>query len=87
MALGWGTMIIFGASHQLLPVLTESGLFSITLGYLSFALAAAGIPLLVYGFYYFDLGWPAQWGGSAMVLSILCYVINVAGTITKGKKR
>jgi len=86
MALGWGTMIIFGASHQLLPVLTESGLFSITLGYLSFALAAAGIPLLVYGFYYFDLGWPAQWGGSAMVLSILCYVINVAGTITKGKK-
>lgn len=86
MALGWGTMIIFGASHQLLPVLTESRLFSIGLGYASFVFAAAGIPLLVYGFYYFNLGWPAQWGGSAMVLSILCYVINVAGTITKGKK-
>ena len=86
MALGWGTMIIFGASYQLLPVLTESRLYSVPLGYLTFGLAAAGIPSLVYGFYYFNLGWPAQWGGSAMVLSIFCYAINLAGTILKGKR-
>jgi len=28
MALGWGTMIILGASHQLLPVLIEGKLYS-----------------------------------------------------------
>jgi hypothetical protein len=86
MALGWGTMIIFGASHQLLPVLTESRLYSVVLGYFTFGLAAVGIPMLVYGFYNFNMGWPARCGGSAMVLSIVFYVINLAGTISKGKK-
>ena len=68
MALGWGTMIILGASHQLLPVLTESRLYSVALAYLSFAAAAAGIPLLLYGFYVFNMGWPARWGASGVVL-------------------
>jgi cbb3-type cytochrome oxidase subunit 1 len=51
MALGWGTMIILGASHQLLPVLIEGKLDSYLLALLSFIFAAAGIPLLVTGFY------------------------------------
>lgn len=51
MALGWGTMIILGASHQLVPVLIEAKLFSNGLAYLSFILASLGIPLLVYAFY------------------------------------
>src|SRR5436189_1254881 len=50
MALGWGTMIILGASHQLVPVLIEGRLYSNRLAYLSFILAAVGIPLLVCGF-------------------------------------
>lgn len=85
MALGWGTMIILGASHQLLPVLTESRLYSVALAYLSFAAAAAGIPLLLYGFYVFNMGWPARWGGVLILFSILCYLINIAGTISKSK--
>ncbi|HQW72175.1 MAG TPA: hypothetical protein PKZ91_10165, partial [Saprospiraceae bacterium] len=67
MALGWGTMIILGASHQLVPVLIESKLYSNILAYISFILAAIGIPLLVYGFYVFDMRWPAQWGGWLVV--------------------
>lgn len=55
MALGWGTMIILGAGHQLVPVLIEGKLFSDTLGYISFISAAIGIPILIYGFYIFDL--------------------------------
>lgn len=51
MALGWGTMIILGASHQLVPVLIESKLYSNKLAYTSFVLSAIGIPLLVYGLY------------------------------------
>lgn len=86
MALGWGTMIILGASHQLIPVLIETGLYSDKLGYASFVLAATGIPLLVYGFYFFNLGWPAKCGGILINAAILCYLINIAVSITKSKQ-
>ncbi|MEO7484662.1 MAG: cytochrome C oxidase subunit I [Ferruginibacter sp.] len=85
MALGWGTMIILGASHQLVPVLIESKLYSDILAYISFVLAAIGIPLLVYGFYIFDMGWPAQLGGCLVVLAIFAYLINIAISMAKSK--
>ncbi|HEY0667451.1 MAG TPA: cytochrome C oxidase subunit I, partial [Sphingobacteriaceae bacterium] len=63
MALGWGTMIILGASHQLLPVLIEGKLSSDALAWWSFLFAALGIPFLVVGFYLFHTGWLLQAGG------------------------
>ncbi|MBN8687011.1 MAG: cytochrome C oxidase subunit I [Chitinophagales bacterium] len=86
MALGWGTMIILGASHQLVPVLTEKSLYSLRLAHLTFWLAACGIPLLVYGFYKMDMGWPAKWGGRLLLLAILVYVINLFRSLQHGKK-
>lgn len=85
MALGWGTMIILGASHQLVPVLIEGKLYSTKLGYVSFALAGAGIPLLVYGFYTFNLHWPAWTGGIMINLAVLAYLINLALSIKNSK--
>ncbi len=85
MALGWGTMIILGASHQLVPVLTERKLFSDTLAFLSFLLAAIGIPLLIYAFYVFDIGWPARWGGILVNAAILLYLVNLAMSMSKAK--
>ena len=85
MALGWGTMIILGASYQLVPVLIEGKLYSITLAYVSFVLAALGIPLLVYAFYIFNLGWPARLGGTLINAAILSYLVNVAVSISKSK--
>ncbi len=85
MALGWGTMIILGASHQLVPVLIEGKLYSNGLAYASFLLAAVGIPLLVYGFYFFNLGWPAQWGGILINAAIISYVTNLAISMVKSK--
>ena len=85
MALGWGTMIILGASHQLVPVLIEGKLYSIKLAYWSFILAGIGIPLLVYGFWIFNMGWPAKWGGRLVILAIIMYLINLAVSITKSK--
>jgi hypothetical protein len=85
MALGWGTMIILGASHQLVPVIVEGKLYSNALAHISFILAAAGIPLLVYGFYVFNMGAPAKWGGTLVLLSILAYIINLSVSILKGK--
>lgn len=86
MALGWGTMIILGASHQLVPVLIEAKLFSNALAYLSFILAALGIPLLVYAFYVFNIGWPARWGGILINAAILIYLINLACSFLKSKQ-
>lgn len=86
MALGWGTMIILGASHQLVPVLIEGRLYSLKFAYASFVLAATGIPLLVYGFYVFNMGWPAQWGAMLINAAILAYLINLAFSIAKSKK-
>lgn len=85
MALGWGTMIILGASHQLVPVLIEGKLYSNKLAYASFVLAAIGIPLLVYGFYVFNMGAPAKWGGRLVLLAIIAYLINSGMSIAKSK--
>ncbi|QEC69207.1 cytochrome C oxidase subunit I [Panacibacter ginsenosidivorans] len=85
MTLGWGTMIILGTSHQLLPVLIEGKLYSNTLAYLSFAFAAVGIPLLVYAFYTFNMRWPAQYGAMLINAAIVCYLINVSASIAKCK--
>ncbi len=86
MALGWGTMMILGASHQLLPVLVESNLYSETLAELSFYLAAAGIPFLVYGFFIFDMGLITQAGALAIIAAIICYLINCAGSMLNSKQ-
>lgn len=87
MALGWGTMIILGAGYQLIPVLIEKSLHSVKLAYWSFYLAAAGIPLLAYGFYYFDMGWPAKWGGRLVLIAVLLFVINLAKSVQKSTNR
>ncbi|MBS1486630.1 MAG: cytochrome C oxidase subunit I [Bacteroidetes bacterium] len=85
MAIGWGTMVILGASHQLVPVICEGKLYSEKLAYVSFALAAIGIPILVYGFFTFNMGNPAKWGGRFVVLAFLSYLINLGKTIANGK--
>lgn len=85
MALGWGTMIILGASHQLVPVMIENKLFSNGLAWASFIMAATGIPLLIYSFYFFDMGWPAQWGGHLIVSAIILYVVNLMISMAKSK--
>lgn len=85
MALGWGTMIILGASHQLVPVLIEAKLFSNFLAYLSFLLAAIGIPLLVYSFFSFQFGWQARCGAILINAAILSFLVNLAVSISKSK--
>lgn len=86
MALGWGTMLILGASHQLLPVLIEGKLDSDLLAWLSFIFAAAGIPFLVFGFYYFQLGWVLQTGSVLINAAVIMYFLNVINSIYESKK-
>lgn len=86
MTLGWATMIILGASHQLVPVMIESKLYSKTLGYCSFIFAALGIPVLIFAFYTFDMGMPAEIGGIAVNIALLCYLLNLFLSISKSRK-
>lgn len=86
MALGWGTMIILGASHQLVPVLIESKLQSSILAQLSFFLAAPGIPLLVYSFYYFSFGFVAELGAILVNAAVLTYLVNLGISMAKSKR-
>jgi hypothetical protein len=85
MALGWGTMIILGSSHQLLPILIERELFSNRLAHLTFVFAAAGIPLLVWSFYTFNMQWPAQTGAVLINVAVLLFLINVAAGVAQSK--
>ena len=85
MALGWGTMVILGASHQLVPVLIEGKLYSNILAHLSFVLAAVGIPLLVYAFYTFNMNWMARRGGEFVIDAVVVYLINMGISMAKSK--
>src|SRR5690606_37354686 len=77
MALAWGTMMIFGASHQLLPVMVEGKLASDVLAYLTFGFSAVGIPILVYGFFILDMGLFLQVGAVLINIGVVCYLANV----------
>lgn len=87
MALGWGTMMILGASHQLVPVLIEGKLFSNALAYISFGLAGIGIVLLVWGFYHFDFAWIAQTGAMMILAAFLSYLVNISMSMVKSNHR
>lgn len=86
MALGWGTMMILGASHQLVPVLIEGKLYSNFLAYCSFFTAAVGIPLLLYGFYNFDFSFYAKTGAILINLAIIFYLVNLGVSMAMSKK-
>lgn len=76
-ALGWGTMIIFGAAYELLPVLCEHDLYSKRLAVISFVLLATGIVHLIPAFWWFKAGAIMITGGTLVWLATLCYALNV----------
>lgn len=76
-ALGWITMIIFGAAYQLLPVLFEQNLFSSKLAFSSYCTLLIGSGMLIYSFWYFIPGWVMIVGGSFVLIASLMYLINV----------
>lgn len=76
-ALGWGTMIIFGAAYELLPVICERDLYSPLLASLSWYILTAGVALLTFSFWDFRTGWLMIGGGSLVVISTVLYFLNV----------
>ncbi len=79
-ALGWGTMIIFGAAHQLLPVICEQDLYSEKMASIVWYTLTLGMILLTTNFWNLTVGWVMIAGGSLVVLSTVLYLINVLKT-------
>lgn len=76
-ALGWGTMVIFGAAHQLLPVICERDLYSEKMASFCWYTLTTGIALLAFSFWDMRTGWLMITGGALVLLSVLLFVINV----------
>ena len=85
-ALGWGTMIIFGAAHQLLPVICEQDLYSEKMASLVWYTLTLGMILLTTNFWNLTVGWVMIAGGSLIVISATLYLVNVLKTSRINKK-
>lgn len=85
-ALGWGTLIILGASYQLIPVVLETELYSKKLAWLSLALFVPGLIALVYSFWVFTPGIPMQCGAVLLLTGVILFTVNVCVTANKKKQ-
>lgn len=85
-ALGWGTMVIFGAAYQLLPVICERELFSTRLAFLSYVLLTIGTCGMIWCFWTFDMGWAMILSGAAVVCGSYLYAFNLYQTANDSNK-
>lgn len=86
-ALGWATCIVFGACYQLIPVILETGLYSIKLAWLSWLLFLPGVICLVYAFWIFVPGVHMQVGALLILTSVILFTLNIYITAIKTKKQ
>lgn len=81
--LGWATMIIFGASNQLAPVISEQRLYSDKLPLYIVTLLSVGTVLLVSSFWFFSFEWYTYLGGLMILSAIVFHAINIYKTVGK----
>jgi hypothetical protein len=84
--LGWGTMVILGASHQLIPVLIDGKLYSEKLALATFYFIALGIPFLADGFWHFQTNWIMQGGALLVLTGIFLFVLNTLLSVWNTKQ-
>ncbi|WP_256009690.1 hypothetical protein [Desertivirga xinjiangensis] len=85
-ALGWGSLMIFGACYQLLPVVLETELYSYKIAWLSFGLFCTGLVLFVCAFWNFDPGLCMQAGSILLLAGILLFAWNTFITSSRTEK-
>ncbi|MEO6978128.1 MAG: cytochrome C oxidase subunit I, partial [Mucilaginibacter sp.] len=86
-ALGWGTMIILGASYQLIPVVLETKLYSEKLAWITFGLFLPGLIALVYSFWVFVPGIHMQCGAVLLLTAAILFTVNVYLTAKRNKQQ
>ncbi len=87
LALGWMTMVIFGALYQLIPVIMEVRLYSERFAIFSFILLGLGAILIAYSFWHFSFHIMLFVGGSFVVVAVIFFVANVLITSYSSKKK
>lgn len=83
--LGWGTMMIFGAANQLVPVIAETRLYSSIIPVINWILLTIGIPLLIWSFWVFQFTWITYTGASLIIIAIILHAFNIYKSISAGK--
>ncbi|MCD4663722.1 MAG: hypothetical protein K8R68_00530 [Bacteroidales bacterium] len=86
-ALGWGSMIIFGALYQLIPVIFETALFSEKLAKVTFWLFGVGIIFLVYSFWTGGFSSTLPYASSLVFIALSMFITNVILSIKKAEKK
>jgi hypothetical protein len=84
--LAWGTMLIFGALYQFLPVVLVADLYSHLLARITFVFFATGIIILIYSFWSFSVGILIQVGSSILLAGASFFVFNIIATSQKTKE-
>ncbi|MBA3899649.1 MAG: hypothetical protein H0X62_05470 [Bacteroidetes bacterium] len=85
-ALGWASMIIFGALYQLLPVILQVNLYSEKLAITSFILLSLGTIIMAWSFWKFSIGYWLQTGAILAFSGIIIFAVNIFFTANKNKK-
>lgn len=87
LALGWITMVIFGALYQLIPVILEVKLYSEKLALFSFVLLGLGAVMLAISFWNFSFAAVMYISGSLIVIAVGLFVTNVLATAYHSTKK
>lgn len=87
LALGWISIVIFGALYQLIPVIIEVKLYSEKLAFICFGLLGSGSILLGIAFWNFWLGILMHIAATLLLLAVLFFVINVFATARLSVKK
>ena len=83
--LGWGTIIIFGALYQLIPVVFEAALFSEKLAKVTFWANVISILFLSYTFWIGSFTILLPYSAALMFISLLLFAFNVFLTYKSAK--
>ncbi len=86
-ALGWGTMIIFGALYQLIPVIMETALFSERIAKINFWILGIGIILLAVAFWHFSVNALLPIASIVVFTGFLLFILNISLTAFKATKK
>lgn len=84
--LAWGSMMIFGALYQFLPVILVSELYSPLLAKITLVFFFTGISIFIYSFWTFSTGIPIQTGASLLLIAVSLFSYNIVATSLKAKE-
>ncbi len=85
--LGWGTMIIFGALYQLIPVIFETALYSERLAKATFWTFGAGVIMMVYTFWNNEFSTLLIYSASLTFIALMMFLFNIVASTRRATKK